>query len=108
MEKTRLNISIDRDVHVYWRYKDINISQIVNDYLKGLMLVEEEDNEIAELELQEKELKEQMKKIQEQLSFVIMKISKEKSQREETKKEEMKMIRKESEAMRANNPLRYL
>lgn len=110
MNKTRMLISVDIDVHNYWRNKDTNMSKLVNDYLKGMMLMDEENHDLAELKLEEQELKKEMRELEKQLTTIVTKISKEQSNKEKENlqyKKEYEEMAKEAQAWKANNPLRF-
>lgn len=108
--KSKSSITLDTDVHLYWRNKQANISDMVNDYLKGLMLLENESYERAEVEKEIEEIKEKMRVINQDLTNAHLKlaqINKEEQEKQERVKAQEQANYQLGRSLKLINPARF-
>lgn len=111
MVKMRTNYSIDYEVWLYWKQQKVNISEMVNDFLKGSMLLKEENYERAEVELEIEEIKEQLRKNNSELTNAHLKLAQISKAEEEEQQKRLKSTKEGEQwvdSIKANNPLRYM
>lgn len=65
--KYHVNVTVDQEVYLYHKQRGTKLSQTVNDFLKGLMLINQENNSLdleqAKLDSLKKDFQEQMIKV---------------------------------------------
>lgn len=111
MSKTRTNYSIDYEVWLYWKEQNVNVSEMVNDFLKGSMLLKAGNYKRAEVELEIEEIKDKLRKNNSELTNAHLKLAQIHKEEEENQKVQLKMTEEGKQwvdSIKANNPLRYM
>lgn len=108
MSKQRVNITIDYDVWFYYRSKQINMSDMVNQMLRMKMDLNIKEEDERELEDQLHRVKSKLQKLNDERDNVIIKLQHVVAQREEKEREDEIRSGAMVDSIKANNPLRHL
>lgn len=108
--KRHLNITIDDDVYLHYRVfkKDVNISDLVNNYLRFMMKTREENKETLLLEKELEDLKEEQVKASERAAAILLELNNRKAEAEKLSKEELAKAMVMHDTVRNSDFLRSL
>ena len=100
--KYKLTTTIDQDVYLHWKFQNINLSEMVNDFLKVSMVVEEKNVALEEAEREIEDLREEQKhlnKKQAEATMTLLRI------KQKLEKENKEILQEEKEQEEENSRL---
>lgn len=103
-KKQRMNITIDMDIYFAIKQSEINVSQVINDFLKLYFAKEEHTTqEIQELQYELDASQHQLKELQKHITEIAGTLSMLKAKEEEENKADYDRLMKIQKGLRASN-----
>lgn len=108
--KRHLSITVDDDLYLYYRIfkKDVNISLMVNNYLRFMMETNKEDKETDQLRKELEELQQKRKEADKRAAAIMLELNTREQEAIKANKQELEAAMRMSATVRNSDLLRGL
>ena len=104
--KQKINLTIDQDIWLEIKTKEINISNLVNEFLKGYIETQNDNIEYEELQKRQKEITEKIIKLKTENTLLLAKMHNIQEEEEKRRKDELDVKLRIMEGFVRSNPAR--